>query len=102
MPPTRRSSSSSLGMSCPPPAHEPLPPHPGLHCARARTPHPVVHLPLLHHEGGTVLMNRKEVWEACIDAIEHRFLRTEFEPGEFEIHHNSAVGSITIIDRTTN
>ena len=47
-------------------------------------------------------MNRKEVWEACIDAIEHRFLRTEFEPGEFEIHHNSAVGSITIIDRTTN
>lgn len=47
-------------------------------------------------------MNRKEVWEACIDALEERFLRTEFEEGEFEVAHNSAVGSITVIHRPTN
>jgi len=47
-------------------------------------------------------MNRKEVWESVIDALETRFLRTEFEEGEFEVAHNTAVGSITIIDRTTN
>lgn len=44
-------------------------------------------------------MDRKEVWEATVDAIEHRFLRTEFEEGEFEVLVNRAAGQITVIHR---
>lgn len=38
-----------------------------------------------------------EVWDAMVDAIETRFLRTEFETGEFSVHHNDGMGTITVI-----
>jgi hypothetical protein len=47
-------------------------------------------------------MNRKEVWETAVSAIEQAFQSGEFEEGEFEVAHNTAVGSITIIHRPTN
>lgn len=46
-------------------------------------------------------MNRKEVWESIIDALEDRFTRGEFEPGEYEVAVNRAVGTISIIHRPT-
>lgn len=42
-------------------------------------------------------MNRKEVWESVVDAIEHRMTKTEFEKGEFRVEVNSKMGTITII-----
>ena len=43
-----------------------------------------------------------EIWECMVDAIETRFLRTEFEPGEFEVHSNRNAGTITVIRREDN
>lgn len=37
-----------------------------------------------------------EVWGAMVDAIETRFLRTEFEKGEFRVAHNNKMGTITV------
>ena len=44
----------------------------------------------------------QEVWEATVDAIETRFLRTEFEPGEFRVEHNTPMRQITIIRVSDN
>lgn len=46
---------------------------------------------------GTSTHRDPEVWDAIVDAIETRFLRTEFEEGEFSVHHNNGVQSVTII-----
>jgi len=47
-------------------------------------------------------MNRLEVWETIVSSLEQAFTRGEFEANEFEVAFNSAIGSVTIIDRTTN
>ncbi len=47
-------------------------------------------------------MNRQEVWESVVDALEEKFLRTEFEKGEFEVHVNRGMRTITIVHRPTN
>jgi hypothetical protein len=44
----------------------------------------------------------QEIWECMVDAIETRFLHTEFEPGEFRVEHNTGMGTITVIRTSDN
>lgn len=44
----------------------------------------------------------QEVWESMVDAIETRFLRTEFEPDEFRVEHNTNMRTITVIRTEDN
>lgn len=41
-------------------------------------------------------MDRQEVWEHVIEAIEREFLSGEFEDGEFSVAVNVTMGTITI------
>jgi hypothetical protein len=47
-------------------------------------------------DGFNVYFDR-EVWECMVDAIQTRFLHTEFEEGEFKVLVNEKMGSITVV-----
>lgn len=47
-------------------------------------------------------MDRQEVWEHVVTAIEREFTSGEFGEGEFRVVHNSAMGTVTIIETWTN
>lgn len=46
-------------------------------------------------------MDRQEVWEHAVEALEREFTSCEFEEGEFRVVHNKAMGTITIIENWT-
>jgi hypothetical protein len=46
-------------------------------------------------------MDRQEAWEGAQEALRSWFCSQQFGEGEFEIHHNDGVGTISIIHRPT-
>lgn len=43
-------------------------------------------------------MDRREIWEHTIQAIEEHFTSGEFSEGEFRVVHNDTMGTITVIE----
>lgn len=46
-------------------------------------------------------MDRQEVWEHAVEALEREFTSCEFEDGEFSVVRNDSMGTITIIETWT-
>lgn len=47
-------------------------------------------------------MDRKEVWEHVVEALEREFTSGEFGEGEFRVVHNDPMGTVTIIENWTS
>jgi hypothetical protein len=49
-----------------------------------------------------MLMDRQEVWEHVVGALEREFTSGEFGEGEFSVFHNQPMASISIVETRTS